>query len=74
MRRTPTLTAECRRIWEELTSSNPNDIWLFTKWIAAETGLTREQVRDAIWSPQADPWRQEAYVRLRAKNKAILAW
>ena len=74
MRRTPALTTECRRLVEEMLVVEPNGLWTFTKRIAETTGLTRQQVREAIWSEAADAWRQGVYSRAYARDKEKHPW
>lgn len=63
MRRTPTLTKECQRLFEKMRYGKTTPLWCSTAEIAEVTGLTNDQVRDAIWGPGADAWRQEMYAR-----------
>lgn len=58
MRRSPALTAKCREMFEEELLSDGWQPGGTIPRIAAEVGLTVEQVRDAIFAESADAWRQ----------------
>lgn len=68
MRRTPSLTKQARDIFEA------HFVKYGTKLYSGDdeyevTGLTPEQVRDAIWAPSADKWRREMLTRVRRKEQ-----
>lgn len=64
VRRTPALTVKCREMFEaELVSDGWQPGGTIPR-IAAETGLTLDQVRDAIFAESADKWRGELTRRL----------
>jgi hypothetical protein len=61
-RRSPALTKQARDLYEEAYGTGL--IWHTTiEGIACRTGLTPDQVRDAIFAPSADEWRQGFYRR-----------
>ena len=60
MRRTPTLTKQARERFLELYLADGFRPGITVPTIARETGMSEEQVRDAVFSPSADEWRREA--------------
>jgi len=71
-RRTPALTARCRERFEEILYS---DGWVpgYTiARIADEVGLEPDQVRDAIFAPSADQWRQDLIARRATRSNPCL--
>ena len=66
MRRTPKLTATCRSRFEEILLSDGWTPGYTIPLIARETGLSADQVRDAIFAESADEWRQELIRRINA--------
>ena len=66
MRRTPSLTRECQRLFEQEIRTEggwqPNGT---LPRIAGVTGLTTDQVRDAIFSVSADTWRRNFVATLK---------
>lgn len=63
VRRTPALTAEARRLFEaELREYNGWELGGTISRIATATGLSADQVRDAIFSESADEWRRNLAV------------
>ncbi len=62
-RRTPALTAEARRLFAEEVKYNGWTPGGTIPTIAEATGLTPEQVRDAVFAPSADTWRRDAFQR-----------
>jgi hypothetical protein len=69
VRRTPTLTKQARDIFEAHFTATGRKLYSFDEEYEV-TGLTGEQVRDAIWAPSADKWRREMLTRLRRKQEA----
>lgn len=65
-RRTPALTKQVRDIFEEHYMEHGTKLWSGDD-VFAETGLTPEQIRDAIWGPAADVWRRGVVSRRRFK-------
>jgi transposase-like protein len=63
-RRTPALTRRCRELFEQELVSDGWQPGATIPRIAAEVGLTREQVRDAIFAEGADAWRQALVRRI----------
>lgn len=63
VRRTPALTAEARRLFLEALDYNGWEPGGTIPRIAETTGLTAEQVRDAVFAPSADKWRADAIHR-----------
>jgi len=57
-RRTPALTTKCRDLFEEYLYSEGWVPGETIPRIAQEVGLEPSQVRDAIFAPSADHWRQ----------------
>jgi hypothetical protein len=70
MRRTPELTKQCRNLFEEevLAHQGTWQPYGTIYRIAETTGLKPEQVRDAIWNPEADTWRNGFEKRLAKIN------
>ena len=66
MRRTPELTAKIRKVWADYLLETGNRL---PAWSGAydEIGVTRQQVRDAIWGVSADKWRQGVYAEAAKK-------
>lgn len=67
-RRTPSLTAQARALFEEEWVREGG--WQpggTCKRIAEATGLTHEQVRDALFDKSADDWRREFANRLKGQ-------
>jgi hypothetical protein len=58
MRRTPALTKQARRLFEEAVLSDGWRPGATIRLIAQATGLTDTQVRDAIFGESADMWRR----------------
>lgn len=69
-RRSPTLTNEARRLWEEAILSGGWQPGVTIAAIAEATGLTESQARDAIFAESADPWRRKFAESLRKKRPA----
>jgi hypothetical protein len=70
MRRTPALTRECQQLFEQEVRADggwqPNGTF---PRIAGVTGLTTDQVRDAIFSVSADAWRRSFVATLVQEEK-----
>lgn len=59
VRRTPALTKQAREMFVSVLREEGG--WtpgVTIEQIATATGLSPQQVRDAIWSPSADEWRR----------------
>lgn len=65
IRRTPALTRQARDLFEWLIRSDGWQPGATIPRIARETGLSEDQVRDAIFAPSADAWRHEMTARFR---------
>ena len=57
-RRTPALTSQVREMFEEELFNEGWQPGLTIPMIAEATGLTKEQVRDALFNEASDPWRR----------------
>lgn len=68
-RRTPALTKRCRELFEAEIAAVGWQPGGTIPAIAREMGLTREQVRDAIFAESADTWRQELTDRLSHQSR-----
>lgn len=67
-RRTPALTAKCREMFEEELLSDGWQPGGTIPRIAAEVGLSLEQVRDAIFAESADAWRLGFTARIASRR------
>jgi hypothetical protein len=65
VRRTPALTAEARRLFEEEVRYNGWQPGGTVPRVAERTGLSADQVRDAIFNESADSWRRDLAHRLK---------
>lgn len=70
MRRTPALTKQARELFEEAVGAHGWTPGLTINVIARATGLSLEQVRDAIFNEAADEWRRAWTRRLEGSNNA----
>jgi hypothetical protein len=61
-RRTPTLTKQVRAFYEERLFADGHWPWSHDERLEY-TGLTPEQIRDAVWAPAADEWRRGVQLR-----------
>jgi hypothetical protein len=69
IKRTPALTKRVRELFEYAWT---NDLWVWsstTLAMADQTGLSVEQVRDAIFGKSADTWRREYMARERERRR-----
>jgi hypothetical protein len=66
-RRTPALTKQARDIFEGHYMERGTFLYSFDPAYEV-TGLSGEQVRDAIWGMSADEWRRELVGRRRAEQ------
>lgn len=60
MRRTPELTKVARNRFIDLWQDPTIPLYDIFEVIAAETGLTHEQVRDAVTNEATDEWRRSS--------------
>jgi len=68
MRRSPALTKQVRAFYEERLFAD--DYWPFSGDERLEsTGLSPEQIRDAIWRPNADEWRRDVIRRYNERRR-----
>jgi hypothetical protein len=66
-RRTPALTKQVRAIFEEYYLKYGTFLYSFDPAYEV-TGLSGDQVRDAIWGMSADEWRRDLVGRRRAEQ------